>query len=64
VAAFRRAGGTEFELLLGRRSVGKWLPAREEWAIRVPYRLVIDVRSLPRPVSSGEAPVAAEGEDG
>jgi hypothetical protein len=61
VAGFHRPGGTEFELLLGRRSIGRWLPGPKEWAIRAPYRLLVDPRSLPRPVNEA---TAAEEQDG
>ncbi|UCG66242.1 MAG: S26 family signal peptidase [Deltaproteobacteria bacterium] len=39
--------GTELQLLMGRRVVGRWLPGRSRWHIRRPFRLFVDEASLP-----------------
>ena len=47
VIFFNRAEGTELQLLMGRRVIGKWLPGKSEWNIRRPFRLFVDETSLP-----------------
>ena len=49
VAVFRRADGPQYGLLLGKRSIGQWRREAGTWAIRAPYRLIVDARSLPPP---------------
>ena len=39
--------GTELQLLMGRRVVGRWLPGMTRWNISRPYRLFVDEESLP-----------------
>ena len=39
--------GTELQLLMGRRVVGRWLPGMNRWHIRRPFRLFVDEASLP-----------------
>jgi hypothetical protein len=39
--------GTELQLLMGRRVIGRWLPGRTGWSIRRPFRLFVDEESLP-----------------
>jgi len=39
--------GTELQLLIGRRVVGRWLPGMTRWNISRPYRLFVDEESLP-----------------
>ena len=39
--------GTELQLLMGRRVIGRWLPGKSGWSIRRPFRLFVDEESLP-----------------
>jgi len=39
--------GTELQLLMGRRVIGRWLPGKSGWQIRRPFRLFVDEASLP-----------------
>ena len=39
--------GTELQLLMGRRVVGRWLPGKSGWNIRRPFRLFVDEETLP-----------------
>lgn len=48
IVSFNRPGGTEFQLLLGRRVIGWLRPAAKKWHIRPPFRLFISEPSLPR----------------
>ncbi len=48
VLSFDRSTGTEFQLLVGRRVIGRLLPGRNQWVIRRPFRLFINEASLPR----------------
>ena len=50
VVAFRRAEGEVWRALLGSRVIGEYDARRRAWRIRRPYRLVVDERTLPRPV--------------
>lgn len=47
VITLNRPTGTELQLLMGRRVVGRWLPGMPRWHIRRPYRLFVDETSLP-----------------
>jgi signal peptidase len=47
VISFDRAEGTELQLLLGRRVIGRWLPGKSGWYVRRPFRLFVDEESLP-----------------
>ena len=48
VLSFDRSTGTELQLLMGRRVIGRLLPGRNEWMIQRPFRLFINEASLPR----------------
>ena len=48
VLCFERSTGTELQLLLGRRVIGRLPPGRNEWVIWRPFRLFVDETSLPR----------------
>jgi len=48
ILCFNRSTGTELQLLLGRRVIGRLLPGRNEWVIRRPFRLLVNEASLPR----------------
>ena len=39
--------GTELQLLMGRRVIGRWLPGKSGWQIRRPFRLFVDEETLP-----------------
>jgi signal peptidase I len=47
VISFNRDAGTELQLVMGRRVIGKWLPGRTGWSIIRPFRLFVDEASLP-----------------
>jgi len=47
IIAFRRAEGTELQLLLGRRVIGVLAPGESVWSIRRPFRFFVDEVSLP-----------------
>ena len=47
VILFSRSEGTELQLLMGRRVIGRLLPGRSQWQIRRPFRLLVDEKSLP-----------------
>ena len=47
IFSFTRTDGTELQLLIGRRVIGRRQPAQTQWQIRRPFRLIIDVSSLP-----------------
>jgi mRNA-degrading endonuclease RelE of RelBE toxin-antitoxin system len=45
--------GTELQLLMGRRVIGRWLPGNTRWHIRRPFRLFVDEESLPENPAKG-----------
>ena len=47
VLSFDRSAGTELQLLMGRRVIGRLLPAKNQWVIRRPFRLFVNEASLP-----------------
>jgi len=47
VISFNRPAGTELQLLMGRRVIGRCLPGKTIWNIRRPFRLFVDETSLP-----------------
>jgi hypothetical protein len=47
VLSFDRSNGTELQLLMGRRVIGRLLPGRSQWVIRRPFRLFVDEAALP-----------------
>ncbi len=47
VIEIKKADGIEYQLLLGKRIIGKLGPKAETWEIRKPFRLFIDESSLP-----------------
>jgi hypothetical protein len=47
VISYHRPLGTELQLLMGRRVIGRWLPGMTRWRIRKPFRLFVDEESLP-----------------
>lgn len=49
VLSFERPAGTELQLLLGRRLIGRLPVGSEDWLIKQPYRLFVDADRFPRP---------------
>ena len=52
VISFNRLAGTELQLLIGKRVIGRWPPGESRWHIRRPFRLFVDEESLPENPSS------------
>jgi hypothetical protein len=48
IITLNRQEGTELQLLVGRRFVGRLLPGESQWQIRRPFRLFLDETSLPK----------------
>jgi len=48
IVAFRRNGERAFKLLLGNWMIGHYQPGMNAWQIRRPFRLFVDVISLPK----------------
>ena len=48
VLYFNRSTGTELQLIMGRRVIGRLLPDRSQWVIRRPFRLFVDEAALPK----------------
>jgi len=48
ILSFDRSTGTELQLLMGRRVIGRLLPGMNQWQIQRPFRLFINEASLPR----------------
>jgi len=47
VISFNRDAGTELQLVMGRRVIGRWLEGKSGWQIRRPFRLFVDEETLP-----------------
>jgi hypothetical protein len=47
VISFNRDSGTELQLVMGRRVIGRRLEGKTGWHIQRPYRLFVDEESLP-----------------
>ena len=47
VISFNRDAGTELQLVMGRRVIGRWLEGKSGWHIQRPFRLFVDEASLP-----------------
>jgi signal peptidase len=45
--SLRHPAGTELQLLMGRRVIGRWLPGKTRWHIRRPFRLFVNEETLP-----------------
>ena len=66
VVSYNRPLGTELQLLMGRRLIGRLLPGRKQWVIRRPFRLFVDEESLPEnkeEISGFRFQVAGKNED-
>jgi signal peptidase I len=48
LVALRRKDGRAFKLLLGHWMIGSYQPGMTYWQIRRPFRLLVDVESLPK----------------
>jgi signal peptidase len=48
VISLIRPEGTELQLLIGERVIGRLLPGKSRWQIKRPFRLFVDEQSLPR----------------
>jgi len=48
IFSFSRPKGIELQLYWGRRIIGRLAPGSSHWHIKVPFRLFIDVASLPK----------------
>lgn len=48
IIAIKRPGGTAFQLLLENWLIGRYEPGTPNWYIRRPFRLFVDVASLPQ----------------
>lgn len=48
VVVFRVQGQDQFQLMLGRRIIGRYDDGKQQWQIRRPYHLFVDGRALPR----------------
>jgi len=53
VISFNRDEGTELQLVMGRRVIGRWLEGKTRWHIRRPFRLFVDEESLPENKAEG-----------
>jgi hypothetical protein len=51
VLSFDRSTGTELQLVMGQRVIGRLLPGRSQWVIRRPFRLFVDEAALPESFS-------------
>jgi hypothetical protein len=49
VLSIKRPAGTEFQLLLGRRIIGRWLPGSVAWRIQPPFKILLNEFALPDP---------------
>ncbi len=47
ILSFNRPAGTELQLLMGNRVIGRRLAGKNQWWIKRPYRLFVDESSLP-----------------
>lgn len=48
IFSFSRPKGIELQLYWGRRIIGRLIPGSSHWHIKVPFKLFIDVASLPK----------------
>ena len=53
VISFNRDAGTELQLVMGRRVIGRRLEGKTGWHIRRPYRLFVDEEALPENPGKG-----------
>jgi hypothetical protein len=55
IMTIRGSKGPELRVMIGKRLAGKWYMGLPGWQIRPPYKLFIDMRSLPEVPSCGGA---------
>jgi len=61
VISFNRGEGTELQLVMGRRVIGRWWEGKSGWNIRRPFRLFVDEASLPEnPAKKSVVPPEAD----
>jgi signal peptidase I len=48
IIEFHRLGGKEFHLMMGHQTIGRRLPEKDHWQIKRPFKLFVDVTSLPK----------------
>ena len=53
VVVFHIRGRDQFQLLLGRRIIGRYDDQRQQWLIRRPFQLFVDGKALPRRQEKG-----------
>ena len=53
VISFNRGAGTELQLVMGRRVIGRCLEGKRGWQIRRPFRLFVEEESLPENPGKG-----------
>lgn len=53
VVVFRAQGRDQYQLLLGRRVIGRYDNSRHQWQIQRPFHLLVDGRSLPGQQETG-----------
>ena len=53
VISFNRDAGTELQLVMGRRVIGRRLEGKTGWHIRRPFRLFVDEETLPENPAKG-----------
>ncbi len=55
LVAFSSPSGEHWRLLVGRHVIATYRPQARAWQVRLPYRLLLNPASLPRPPSCGPA---------
>ena len=53
VISLNRDAGTELQLVMGRRVIGRWMPGRTQWHISRPFRLFVEEAALPENPAKG-----------
>ncbi len=53
IVSYKRSGGMERQMLLGQRVIGRYVPGSDQWRVKPPFRLFVDVASLPEEDQSG-----------
>ncbi|NIM89676.1 MAG: signal peptidase I [Candidatus Aminicenantes bacterium] len=58
--SFIRPVGTEVQLIIGQKVIGRLFPGKDRWQIKRPFHLFIDEESLPRKEQNRPAPSESE----
>jgi hypothetical protein len=45
---FKKPQGTEIQIMMGKWIIGRYIPQRDSWQIRRPFRIFIDISALPK----------------